>query len=64
MITSIEDAYVRTYGDTGQRTAYVEWTDHKGHTGRTEGPENSARMRALLARAKREGVDVRKETWQ
>jgi hypothetical protein len=63
MIVSIEDAFVRTYSDSGQRTAYVEWTDSKGHTGRTEGNPTNAHMKALLARATREGVTIRKECW-
>jgi len=63
VIAKITNAYVRTYSDTGQQTAYVEWTDPQGRSGRTEGKEGSAHMAELLARAKRDGVTIGRETW-
>lgn len=62
-ISKITKAYIRTYSDNKQTTAYVEWTDSKGKSGRTEGKPNNAHMQALLARAEREGVQVARETW-
>lgn len=71
-IAKITKAYVRTYSDNGQSKAYVEWVDTNGEHGRTEGeavmqggrlvPERT-HMTALFARARREGVRVRRETW-
>lgn len=52
-------AYVRTYSDSGQTKACVEWGDGS----RTEGPLGNAHMEALLKRARREGVRVRHEVW-
>lgn len=63
MIVQITRAYIRTYTDNGQTTAYVEWIDNKGNTGRTEGKPTSTHMKALLDRAKREGVQVEHEQW-
>ena len=62
-IKEITKAYIRTYKDSGQVTGYVEWVDHKGKKGRTEGDPKSVHMKALFDRAKREGVKVEKETW-
>ena len=69
---SINRIYVRRYSDTGQITAYVEWSDGS----RTEAsPAMFARkrahwvftfgthMHALFARAKREGLRIERETW-
>lgn len=63
MIKQITKAYIRTYSDNGQTVAYVEWIDDQGKTGRTEGKPNSWHMKALLARAKREGIHVEREHW-
>lgn len=63
MIRTITRAYTRHYRDNDQRTAYVEWRDHKGRTGRTEGRRESLHMRALLARALAEGLTIDKEEW-
>lgn len=62
-IERITRAYIRVYGDSGQRTAYVEWVDGKGKSGRTEGKPSGLHMKALLARAKREGLTIEKEKW-
>lgn len=62
-IAKITRAYVRTYRDNGQVTAYVEWIDNRGATGRTEGKPNNIHMIELLNRAKREGLTVEQETW-
>jgi len=37
MIAKFTKAYVRHYRDNGQTTAYIEWVDRDGKTGRTEG---------------------------
>lgn len=63
MIKQITKAYVRTYSDSGQVTAYVEWVDRRGTSGRTEGKPDGAHMRALMSRAEREGVKVERERW-
>lgn len=73
MITKITRAHIRTYSDSGQVTAYVEWIDNKGRTGRTEGSQHSnccvrephfgTHMQALLQRASREGLTVESERW-
>jgi hypothetical protein len=63
VITEITKAYVRTYSDTGQVIAYVEWVDDKGEAGRTEGRESNGHMIALLLRAEREGVTVERQRW-
>jgi hypothetical protein len=63
MITRITAAYTRTYSDSGQVRTYVEWVDHKGKWGRTEGDAANPHMSALLARATREGVPHKRETW-
>lgn len=63
MITKITKAYIRTYSDSGQVTAYVEWVDSRNQTGRTEGKEDNPRMAALLKRAEREGIEVERQRW-
>jgi LDH2 family malate/lactate/ureidoglycolate dehydrogenase len=64
MIPTITKAYIRHSSDNGQTSAYVEWTDTQGENGRTEGAYlPGAHMKALLDRAKREGVTVARETW-
>jgi len=73
---TITRAYIRHYGDNGQTTAYVDWFDGKGKPGRTEGPAlwlkegldhrhapDGEHMRALFARAEREGVVITREVW-
>lgn len=62
-IAKITAAYIRTYGDSGQVTAYVEWVDNKGETGRTEGKQDNPHMGVLLKRAEREGVEVERQRW-
>ena len=69
-IAQVTDAYVRHYSDNGQTTAYVEWCDQNGGRGRTEGglfpcPHVvlGTHMTALFARANREGIAIRGETW-
>lgn len=62
-IKEITKAYIRTYEDNGQVTAYVEWIDDKGKPGRTEGKPDGAHMKALLDRAKREKVKVEQQKW-
>lgn len=64
----IVKAYTRYYRDSGQRTAYIEWSDGS----RTEGPAQlyhglpiplGERMGALFDRAIRMGLTVERETW-
>ena len=76
MIAKINKAYVRRYSDSGQVTAYVEGVDDKGKSFRTEAAPYAQQrknapmtvtfghhMHALFARAAREGVRLRRETW-
>jgi hypothetical protein len=69
MIKQITKTYVRLYTDSGQCTAYVEWIDHNGKAGRTEGESDTAwgpkgaHMSALFARAKLEGITPSWERW-
>ena len=69
-IARVTDAYVRHYSDNGQTTAYVEWEGGDGRKGRTEGPlfpcsheVLGEHMKVLFARANREGIPIRGETW-
>lgn len=62
-IKEITKAYIRTYTDSGQVKAYVEWVDDKGKKGRTEGDPENGQMKALLERAKREKVRVETQKW-
>lgn len=62
-IASIYRAVIRTYTDTGQVVAYVDWTDTKGKAGTTSGDPANGYMVALLARAEREGLTVERESW-
>ena len=62
-IKCILKAYVRTYGDTRQCRAYVEYLDTRNHQGRTEGDRLGTHMQALLLRAVREGVNITSERW-
>lgn len=72
MIARITAAYVRRHSDNGQLTRYVEWIDHRGKHGRTEEPTYcpycgrrnvGTHIRALIARGRREGVALERETW-
>jgi len=75
MIAKITRTYVRRYRDNGQTTAYVEWVDHKGQAGRTEGAVRSRdnsqplaavygdHMGALMARAICCGLTIEREVW-
>ena len=69
-IAQVTDAYVRHYSDNGQTTAYVEWIGSDGGSGLTGGnlfpcPHVvlGSHMTALFARANREGIAIRGETW-
>ena len=69
-IAKITDAYVRHYRDNRQSIARVEWVDNAGYAGQTEGQvfpcahlPIGTHMAALFARANREGVPIRGETW-
>lgn len=59
MNKQITKIIVRTYSDSGQVTAYIEWSDGS----RTEGPEHGVHMQALLARGERNGLPLIRETW-
>lgn len=73
MISKITRAYVRTYSDNGQTKACVEWIDHRGQTGRTEGDVRAKtgtlaavygdHMGALMARAICSGIEIQREVW-
>lgn len=59
-IARIISARVTKYEDNGETIAYVYWADTSGRTGETLGDPESTHMRALLARAKREGIRVQR----
>jgi hypothetical protein len=73
MIAHITKAYTCRYRDNGQHTAYVEWVDHRGCTGRTEAPVLRSsgtlaevyglHMGALMARAICTGHAPTHEKW-
>lgn len=60
---TIKRAYLRTYPDSGQRTAYIEWSDGSRTEGCTTGNGTGLHMRVLFARAQREGIKIEHETW-
>ena len=60
-ISRITKAEIITYWDNGQTIAYVSWVDTPGSHGTTEGDPANLHMRALLARAKREGVAIERK---
>jgi hypothetical protein len=62
-IKTITRAYVRTYSDSGQITAYVEFVATDGSGSRIEGEPGDPRMAALFGRARREGIKVERETF-
>lgn len=62
-IAEITKAVLRTYSDNGQEKAIISWKDDKGKAGTTEGDPKNGHMKALLDRAKREGIKVTKEEW-
>ena len=70
----IKRVYVRRYRDTGQVVAYCDWSDGS----RTEASAKASCdwrksnawlfdfgefMHAIFARAKRQGLDMERETW-
>lgn len=50
---------VTYYADNGQTLAHVSWRDGS----RTSGAPDGLHMRALVARANREGINVTRDTW-
>jgi hypothetical protein len=66
MISKITKTYTINFGDTGQRTTYVEFIDENGHKGRLQGPTDAPgpHMIAVLLRASREGVKVVEDLWR
>ena len=70
MTGRIKRAYVRTYSDSGQVTAYVDWRDGSRTEGRVcsrdgDPPQTPAgeHMQALFAAAVRQGLPIEYETW-
>jgi hypothetical protein len=63
MIKKITRAYTRHYRDNKQVTSYVEWVNKLGDRGRTYGDPNNSYMRALLVRARKQGVTIEREVW-
>lgn len=51
------------YRDTGQKHAMVRWIDSREKIGSTSGNPDSTHMKALLSRAKREHIKIRKSTY-
>jgi hypothetical protein len=63
-IERITSFCIREFRDNGQVKAYCEWVDNRGVRGRTEGVMPlGPHMRALEARARREGVTPTREVW-
>lgn len=60
-IARITAAVLRTYRDSGQTKAIVDWLDERGRYGSTSGEPANPHMVALIARAEREGITVRIE---
>ncbi len=63
MIKKMTRALVRLYTDSGQVQAQVGWVDSHGEMGTTVGHPANPHIQALLARAKREGIQPRAERW-
>ena len=59
-IARITDAEIHHYTDTGGKQAHVYWEDQRGHLGHTAGEIGGAHVEALLERARREGVRVKR----
>ncbi len=62
-IERITEAGIIHFTDNDSTRAYVAGFDTRGKSFRTEGSPDNAHMQSLLARAKREGISVKKETW-
>ena len=60
---NIKRAYIRRYSDSGQTTAYIEWSNGCRTEGPTTGNGIGLHMRELFARAQREGIKIEHETW-
>lgn len=58
-IHHIIGAGITHYRDSGQRIAWITFLDAKGKTGTTSGDPDNTHMKALLDRARREGITVR-----
>ena len=63
MIRRITKAYVRYYSDNETMKIYVEWINHRGESGRTEGDVGNLHMAALLQRAQQEDAPCTFEKW-
>lgn len=57
-IATITGARVTHYQDNKQTIAYIDWRDEQDKTGTTSGDPNNEHMKALLARAEREGIII------
>lgn len=62
-IEIITKACKGTYKDSGQKFAMIRFYDNKGKAGAVGGDPSNAHIKALLQRAKREGVKIRKGTY-
>lgn len=69
---TITRIYVRRYRDSGQVTAFVEWSiggytkgnaEYSNHHRAPTTPSFGAHIHALFARAHREGLRLERETW-
>lgn len=65
MTRTIKRAYTRHYSDNDQLAAYVEWSCGSRTEGAAEAPlsPSGLHMRALFARAERDGLTISHETW-
>lgn len=59
----ISKAYIRTYSDSEQRTAYVEWSDGSRTEGTVHGNGVGLHMRSLLQQAVNSGLKIAQEVW-
>lgn len=58
-IISVTDVH---YGDSGQDQVIIEFVDSKGEHGTIFAATDGAHANALIARAKREGIRVKRDT--
>ena len=62
-IDKIIAAHVITYSDTGEKVGSIEWIKTNGDVGVTKGSLHSTHIDALFARARREGVPIKRVTF-
>ena len=63
MIHEIVKAYIITFQDLEQTKAYIHWKNRDGELGFAEGSPYNLQIRALLIRARIQGVPVPHHVW-